>query len=160
MPTFQDFKISEALQYHLAVTGSLKAGLDGLVFKIYGSPTSQAAADALIPASASAAVGSATLLCTVSVSGAGTGVTFEDILSGGALVKETTESWYGENVASGYASFYRLEDTADTGAESSSDIRAQGTVGTVGTDLVFASAYLTLGEEQRIDAYSVLIPLS
>jgi hypothetical protein len=158
MPFFSAFKISEGLQYHLATTGDLKSALDGKVFNIYGSPTSQSAADALIPATASSGIGSATLLCTVSVSGLGTGVTFEDVPVNGAVVKTSAESWLGENLASGYASFYRLADDADSGLTSTTEIRTQGTVGTLGTDLIVGSAYLTLGSEQRIDSYAIGIP--
>jgi len=65
--------------------------------KIYGSPTSQAAADALIPATADAALGSATLLCTVSVSGGGTGLNMDTTPSSGVLTKAAAEAWYGTN---------------------------------------------------------------
>lgn len=152
------FKISEGLQYHLATTGDLISALDGKVFKIYGSPVSDAAAKALIPATASAAVGSATLLCTISAGGDGTGVTFDQVPISGAVYKNSAESWYGENVASGYPSFYRLEEDTDDGTASTTAIRCQGSVGTINTDLVIASEYLTLGEEQRIDSYTIGIP--
>jgi hypothetical protein len=150
--------ISTGLRNHLLDTGSFIAAADGMLLHIYGSPTSQAAANALIPSSADDAVGSATLLCTVSVSGAGTGLGFETTAVSGVIAKDSAESWYGENLASGYASFYRLTEAADDGSASTTTMRAQGTVGTVGTDLIIANAYMTIGEEQRVDSYVVGLP--
>ena len=51
-------KISTGLRIHQLVTGSFETAMDGATLKFYGSPTSQAAADALIPATADAAIGS------------------------------------------------------------------------------------------------------
>jgi len=152
------FKISTGLQTHLLTTGSLKDAVDDLVFKIYGSPTSQAAADALVPDEADDSVSAATLLCIVSVDSLGTGVSFDATPVSGALYKTSSETWTGDNVASGYASFYRLEDYSDDGSASDTAIRGQGSVGTINADLIVASAYLTLGEEQRIDSYAIGLP--
>ena len=150
-------KISKGLQEALALAAISE--LDGTVVKIYGSPTSQSAADALIPTNAYDAIGSATLLATISVDGAGTGVTFEAAPINGVVYKNTAETWVGDIVASGYASFYRMELSADDGSSSTSAIRVQGTVGVVGKDLILASAYLTLGQEQRIDSFVLAVPL-
>lgn len=153
------FMISTGVQTHLLTTGDLESAVNGLVFKIYGDATSQSAADALIPDSANDAIGSATLLCTVSVDGLGTGVAFDTTPIDGALYKDATETWKGTNVASGYPSFYRLELSTDDGTESTTAIRFQGTVGILPTkDLVVASSYLTTGEEQRIDNYLIGLP--
>lgn len=152
------FLISTGLQTHLITTGDLKTALDGKVIKIYGAAASQAAADALVPGTADAAIGSALLLCTVSVNGAGTGITFEDTPSGGALVKTASETWTGTNVASGYPSFYRLETSGDDGSLSTSAVRCQGTVGQIGTDLIIAANYLTVSQAQDIDSYLIGVP--
>jgi hypothetical protein len=150
-------KISKGLQEALALAAISE--LDGTVVKIYGSPTSQSAADALIPTNAYDAIGSATLLATISVDGGGTGVTFETSPINGVIYKNTAETWVGDIVASGYASFYRMELAADDGSSSTSAVRVQGTVGVVGKDLILASAYLTLGQEQRIDSFVLAVPL-
>ena len=55
-------KVSTGFRNHLLVTGSAKAALDGKVIRMYGSPTSVAAAEALVPATADAGIGTATLL--------------------------------------------------------------------------------------------------
>lgn len=149
------FKISSAFQTHQLVTGSLLAALDGNVIRIYGSAASQAAANALIPAEADDTIDTALLLVTISVNGAGTGISFEATPVDGALYKTSSETWTGTIEASGYASFYRLGASADVDDATTTDIRAQGTVGTLGKDLLIASAYLTLGDDQRIDNYAV-----
>jgi hypothetical protein len=152
------FKLSTGMRNHLMATDDFAAGVNGGLIKIYGSPTSQAAADALIPATADAALGSATLLCIVSVSGGGTGLNMDTTPSSGVLTKASAEAWYGTNVASGYSSFYRFAPIADDGTLSTTAKRCQGTVGILGTDLIVASAYLTLGQQQRIDSYAIGIP--
>lgn len=152
-------KTSTGLRNYLLASGDdFATGMSGILLKIYGSATSQAAADALIPATADASIGSATLLCTISVDGGGTGGTFDTSPSSGVITKATGETWKGTNVASGYASFYRGVLSADTGALSTTDKRIQGTVGTVGKDLIVATAYLTSGVEQPINSFSIGIP--
>ena len=152
-------KVSTGLRNYMLASGDdFATGMSGIVIKIYGSPTSRAAADALIPATADAAIGSATLLCTVSVDGGGTGGTFSTSPSGGVITKDSAETWKGTNAASGYASFYRGVLSGDTGLLSTTDKRIQGTVGTVSKDLIVANAYLTIGVEQPINAYSIGFP--
>jgi len=132
-------------------------GMSGFLIKIYGSATSQAAADALIPATADAAIGSATLLCTISVNGGGTGGTF-DAPASGVVAKAAAETWTGTNVASGYASFYRGVLSSDTGVLSTTEKRVQGTVGTVSKDLIIGNSYMTIGNVQPINAYNIGFP--
>ena len=152
-------KVSTGLRNYMLASGDdFATGMSGILIKIYGSATSQAAADALIPATADAAIGSATLLCTVSVNGAGTGGTFDTSPSGGVLTKAAAESWTGTNAASGYASFYRGVLSGDTGTLSTTEKRIQGTVGTVAKDLIVANAYLTIGVAQPINSYSIGFP--
>lgn len=146
-----DFQISEGLA-NIQVT-ALKDALNDGYIRLYGSPVSQVEADALVPASASAALGSATLLCQISAEGSA--LTFDSTVTGGIAVKNTSESWAGVNEASGYVSFYRFVLPDDTGAEDPSAVRAQGTVGILNKDLILSSSYLTLGEEQRIDSYII-----
>lgn len=152
------FLLSTGFKNYMMATDDFAAGFNGNLIKIYGSATSQDAANALIPATANAALGSALLLCTISVDGAGTGLNMGTTPSSGVLAKSVTETWVGNILASGYASFYRGAPSADDGTSSTTAKRVQGTVGILGTDLVIASAYLTLGQEQRIDSYVVGMP--
>ena len=117
-------KVSTGFRNHLLVTGSAKSALDGKVIRMYGSPTSVAAAEALVPATADAGIGTATLLATISVGGAGTGITFDTTATSGVLAKAPAEEWKGAMGASGYFSFCRIMATDDTGAENALDIDA------------------------------------
>jgi len=143
------FKVSTGLRNYMLGTGAFSTGMSGYLIKIYGSATSQAAADALIPATADATLGAATLLCIISVNGGGTGGTFD---------APSAEVWSGTNAASGYASFYRGVLSSDTGVLSTTEKRTQGTVGTVGKDLIIANAYMTSGVVQPINSYSIGFP--
>ena len=151
-------KVSTGLRNHLLVTGSAKAALDGKVIRLYGSPASVAAAEALVPATADAGIGTATLLATISVGGAGTGITFDTTATSGVLAKAPAEEWKGTLVASGYFSFCRIGATDDTDAESTTAVRAQLTVGVLGKEVIVSSANKTTGDEQRLDQFYVGIP--
>lgn len=153
------FGISSNVQYNIATALATFLNSSGLVMKIYGDATSQAAADALIPTTRDAAIGSATLLCTISVDGDGTVLSFDTTPVNGAIYKTSTETWVGTNVASGYPSFYRMETAADDGSLSTSAPRLQGTVGQLNADLIIAATYLVSGQEQRVDSYLVGIPV-
>ena len=153
------FKISTGLANHIMATDDVASGLNGGVIKIYGAATSQVDADALVPATANAAIGAALLLVTISNNGAGTGITMDSTPVSGVLYKATGETWLGTVVASGYPSFYRYSAIADAGASSTTEKRVQGSVGVLGTDLVLGSGYLTIANEQRIDSYAIGIPL-
>lgn len=153
-------KVSTGLRNHLLITGSAKAALDGKVIRFYGSPTSAAAAEALVPATADAGIGTATLLATVSVGGVvGAGVTFDTTATSGVLAKAPAEEWKGTLVASGYFSFCRIVASDDDNAlESTEAIRAQLTVGVLGKEVIVSSANKTTNDEQRLDQFYVGIP--
>jgi hypothetical protein len=156
------FKISTGLRNFLLGSGDdLATAFNGdMLIKIYGDPTSAEAADALVPTSPNDSIGTATLLCTISNAGAGTSLNFEVTPVSGVLAKSSTEEWYGTNVASGYASFYRAASMSDTGASSTTAKRMQGTVDVLNCDLIVASKYLTISQEQRVDNFYVGMPES
>lgn len=141
-------KISTGLRNAVLVTGSLRSRVNGKIIRIYGGS---------VPATANAALGGATLLCTVSVGGTGTGVTFEATPVDGALVKTAAETWSGTNVATGTATFWRLVDTGDDGTLSTSAERVQGTFG--GTSGLLSNPSLTSGAPQSIDNAVIALPL-
>ena len=137
-------KRSTGLRNYMLATGSFKAAMDGKIIKVYAGTA---------PASADDAIGAATLLCTISVDGAGTGVTMEAVPSSGTLSKNTSEIWTGDVVANGTATFFRMQTAADDGSFSTSAVRLQGTVGLVGADLNFSSVTLTIGDARRINYF-------
>jgi hypothetical protein len=151
-------KVSTGLRNHLLTGGDLEAGINGGVIRMYGSTVSQAAADGLVPATADAAIGSATLLVTISNNGGGTGINMDTSPSGGVLSKASAEVWKGEMVASGYFSFCRFSALGDAGAESAVEKRLQLTVGVLGKEVTVSSAYKPTGEDQRLDQFYLGIP--
>ena len=143
-------KLSTGLRDYMMATGAFKTGMDGSYVNIY-SGTAPASPDDAIP-------GGATLLCTVSVGGTATGVTFEATATAGLLVKAAGETWEGTNLADGTATWFRLAPTADAGASSPTALRVQGSVGQAGADLNITNTSLTTGAVQSVDYFSILKP--
>lgn len=142
-------KTSTGLRNGMLVGDSFKGLMDGSFLRIYAGP---------VPASADDAIGSATLLCTVSNNSSATGLTFDSVAVGGVLSKTPAEVWSGNNVAAGTASFYRLETSADDQDASSTLPRVQGTVGVLGADLNLSSVALANGAPQAIDYFTMALP--
>lgn len=151
-------KVSTGMRNHILATGSIKNAFDGMVIRLYGSPTSQAAADALIPAGADEDVSAATLLGTISLSGGGSGVNLDTTPSNGVLGKAPAETWVSTLVASGYFSFARISGTGDTGGLSTTEKRFQITVGVLNKEFLVSSAYKAAAEEQRMDSFYIGVP--
>lgn len=136
-----------------ALLAALKDELDGGVINIYDD-------SAAIPSSPNDAVpGGSVLLCTITNNGTATGLTLATP-SGGVMVKTPSEVWSGTNLASGTAAWYRFVTSTDTGLESTTDVRVQGTVGVLNADLLLASTSLVVAEDQRIDYYAIGLPSS
>lgn len=130
-------KISSGLRDYILATGSIKDGLEGGVIRIYSGDE---------PATGDAAIGgSNTLLCLVSESGGGTGLTFEATPSGGVLAKSVSEVWTGTNLASGTPSFFRFSSLTDAEGSSTSEKRLQGTIGTAGNIMNISTSPLVSG---------------
>lgn len=144
-------KISTGLRDGLLVDGDLATLMAAGFIRIYAGTE---------PASANDAIGSATLLCTISNNSTGTGINLETAASAGVLSKETTETWSGVNAASGVATFFRHVGAADDGTSSTTQPRIQGSVGLGGADLNLSSVSLTSGATQTIDFYTVAFPAS
>jgi len=106
-----------------------------------------------VPATADAALGGATLLCTVA--NGGSAITMDTAASGGVLSKNTGETWSGVNAATGTATFFRFQKTADDGLASTVEPRIQGTVGVGGADLNLASVAFTSGATSTVNVFTV-----
>lgn len=142
-------KASTGLRNALLAVGPLNEVMDLGFIKIYAGA---------VPADADAAIGSATLLCTISNNSTATGIKMETAAVGGSLPKESTETWSGVNVAAGTASFYRHVAVGDTGVLSDTQARLQGLVGLSGAEMNLTSINLANGAPQSIDYYSVTLP--
>lgn len=139
-------KISGALRDHLLVDGSLYAALNGMVIRIYGGS---------VPASPEDDCSGNTLLVTISTNSTGTGLAFETTASNGMLTKQAAAVWSGNCVATGTATFYRLQAIADTTAASTTAHRVQGAVGVAGADLNVTNDYFVNADPKRIDYFVV-----
>jgi hypothetical protein len=145
-------KTSTGLRAYLAVTGSVKAALDGGQLMFYQGTE---------PATADAAV-AGDLRWTVTVGGDGTGITFESAAVGVAAVKKTTEAWQGATVA-GTPNYWRFigatEKAGSIGGISTVFARIQGTCGnTASSDIYLATPTLSTDTDldaKVLDAFSV-----
>ena len=142
-------KISTGLAKAMLDTGSFRSNLTGMKLKIYSGTE---------PVTADAALGSAVLLVTISDAGGAGALTFEAAAVANVLEKTAAQTWSGTNVASGTASFCRLELASDTGAASSTEIRVQGDVGIAGKFLNLSSVSLTAAAVQVVDYLSITMP--
>ncbi|RRV29669.1 hypothetical protein EGJ23_01655 [Pseudomonas sp. o96-267] len=143
-------KISTGLAKGLLDTGSLSDLLSGMTLKIYGGTE---------PVSADAALGSANLLCEISLDGLGGAISFEPAAVQNVLQKNSSETWKGTVQNTGVATFCRMELGSDTGNASTSEVRIQGDVGIAGKFLNLSSASLTASAEQVIANLAIAIPL-
>lgn len=142
-------KFSTGLRNAMLDTGSLKATMDGCFLKVYAGT---------VPASADAALGSPTLLCTLSDNGGVGGLNFESAAADGTLSKAVAQIWKGTNAATGVASFFRVVGAADDGSASTTAPRIQGVVGNVSTDMLLSDTTLTSAEDFILDYFYVSLP--
>lgn len=137
-------KRSTGLRNFMLATGSFKQAIEGSVLSIYAGP---------VPPTADDPITGATLLCTVSKEGTGAGVTLNTSASGGTISKNPSEVWTGEVIASGTATFFRMQQPSDASGESTTAVRLQGTVGLIDADLQLSSVNLVLGDARRINFF-------
>lgn len=141
--------VSTGLRNALLSVGSLKDTMDGGEIRIYSGTE---------PETADASIGSAVLLCKVTVNSTGAGINFDTAAVGDVLSKAPSEVWSGTNLASGTATFYRHVLAADDGSASYAAPRIQGSIGIAGKELNLSSTALTSGATQTIDFYSISLP--
>ncbi|KTT33816.1 hypothetical protein SB18R_03265 [Pseudomonas oryzihabitans] len=129
---------------------AFKSLFDGSVLNVY-SGTVPTSADAALPSDA-------TLLCSISKEGTGAGISFDSDVSQGVLVKNSSEIWSGTVVASGKATFFRLQKPNDDGSASTTLARLQGTTALIDADLNLSSLDFVPGNERRMKAFTVSVP--
>lgn len=140
------FKFSTELRRQQCVVGSLKQILDGGVIRVYSGP---------VPASADAGLAGNTLLLEIDAEGAG--LTFESTASGATLTKSLSQIWQANNLANGTATFFRFVKAADTGTQTPSEVRIQGTIGGPAADLTISNATLVQGAPQRLEYFAIAL---
>lgn len=143
------FKFSTGLRNGMMGASGFKALMDSCRVKIYAGTE---------PSTADAALGGATLLCELTVSGDGlTSLTF-GTPAGGTISKASGEVWSGTAVATGDGTFFRAVKTTDTEAASTTDLRIQGSVGELGADMNLSDATFTSGTPFTLNYFSVNLP--
>jgi len=143
-------KRSTGLRNYLLATGSFKGAMDGKIIKMFGGT---------IPDSADAAIGGATLLATITLNNDGTtGLTLAASAASGQITKNSSEVWEGLIVATGTATFFRMQTAADDNALSTTAVRVQGTIGLASADMLLSNTTLTSGNVRRINSFVASIP--
>lgn len=142
-------KFSTGLRNGMLSGLSLKAALDGGSLILFSGP---------VPPTADAAA-TGTVLMSLTVGGNGTtGLTFGSAADG-VISKSEAEVWATSAVAaSGTISYFRFVSSADSGGDSTTEARIQGTAGIVGTDLVLTSAEVTAGQPWTLNYFNVALP--
>lgn len=143
-------KLSTGLRNFLVGEGSLLDALNAnVVVRLY-SGTEPASADAAVSEDAD-------LLCTISVDGAGTTLSFEPGPDG-TLLKSASETWSGTVDVSGVATWFRVSPPSDAGSQSTTTIRLQGSVALAGADMQLSNTSLVYGATQTIDYFALTVP--
>lgn len=143
------YKVSTGLRNHMAVTGSLRDAFTGASrLSIYGGAE---------VATADADATGASLLCVIT-GPAAAGLAFEAVAVDGVLAKLAAQVWSGTNLASGTATWFRLEETGDGRGASTTLKRIQGNVGIAIGDMVMIQNVLVSGNVKTIDGAGFTIP--
>ena len=142
-------KFSTGLRNGMLSGLNLKAALDGGSLLLFSGP---------VPATADAAE-TGTVLMSLTVGGDGTtGLSF-GTAENGVISKSETEVWATSAVdTSGTISYFRFVSSTDSGGDSTTEARIQGTAGIVGTDLVLTSTEVTAGQPWTLNYFNVALP--
>lgn len=126
--------------------GALEAG--SMELRIYAGT---------MPTDANDAIGSATLLVTIKN---GASPLTWSTPSGGVVSKPSGETWSGVAVADGVATFGRFVHAADTGDSSTSAVRVQGDVDSVGAFINLDNTAIVNGTVQTVNSAQLIQPRS
>lgn len=146
------FQVSTGLRNAVLGTESMKAALaNGFIHVYYCTPGN-------IPVDADAAItGVHTKLLTVYGDGISEGLNL-GTASGGAIGKDSGETWAGPVLVDGNAVFFRYVAVGDTGAASTTEKRLQGRVGVAGAELNLSSLNLVAGQVRTVNFASISQP--
>lgn len=141
-------KFSTGLRNEMLAGGSFKSIMDGGILAIFeGAP----------PASADEAVPGPPIL-VLTADGVGGALHFAAAAENGAIGKDSSELWKGTITTTGQASWFRYMAPSDTGGQSLTEPRIQGTIGVAGTDMLMANTTLTATEEFTLNYFTVVLP--
>ena len=126
------------------LAGALEAG--GMELRIYAGT---------LPADADAAIGGATLLVTIKN---GASALTWDNPAGGTISKPADETWSGTAVATNTATFGRFVVASDTGTLSTTAVRIQGDVATIGAFINLDNVAMVSGAVQTVNSAQLIQP--
>lgn len=145
-------RLSTGLVNAMMATASFKEALEGasgFLLDIYSG---------VQPANPDTAA-SGTLLVTISLGGAGTGMHLAASAVAGAIAKAVAETWSGTAVATGTAGWFRIRLTTEAGtAASTTAVRADGSIATSGADLTVGSLTVTSGAPVLLASAEFTLP--
>lgn len=141
-------KLSTGLVEYLAGTGSLRDAFHGTSrISIYAGTE---------PAGADLASSGFTLLCVIEA--AGNPLEFESDVTNGIVSKSASQTWSGTNLATGTATWFRVEiDTDDRSADPTA-LRLQGSIGTVLGEIIMTNPNLVSGNVKPIENFRMQVP--
>ena len=143
-------KFSTGYRNQLLTTAPARDIINLGFIKIYGGA---------VPATADAALGAATLLCTLSDAGGAGGLIMDTFSVDGVLTKDAAQVWQGTNVAGGVATFYRHVAVGDTGVLSTTQARIQGNIAVGNSDMnITAGTTLVNGAPNILNYYQISLP--
>ncbi len=109
------------------------------------------------PATADAAA-SGTLLGTVTVSGGGTGLTWDAAVAG-VISKAAAEVWRFTGLADGIAGWFRIWPNGGTPANSSSsEARIDGAIASSGAEINLSNVNIVTGVVNTVDTVTITLP--
>jgi|ERR1700712_30431 len=145
-------QLSTGLRNAILTASPFKTALANCIINFY-SGTMPASADAAKPQDA-------LLLCTISDGGTGGGLNWEATAAGGQLAKSSSQTWRGNNVTTGTATWWSMQLPNDDGSASTTAVRMQGTLAAIGADINLSSVDLVSGAVQTLDYFVVALPAS
>ena len=107
------------------------------------------------PASSNAPA-TGTLLATVSIDALGTGLTF-DTPSGAVMSIPSGVNWKYKGLAAGTAGFFRLRTAADTNAQSTTEMRIDGNIGTTSGEMILSNINIVVDAPGTVDVFNITL---
>ena len=97
-----------------------------------------------------------TKLATVSIDAGGTGLTF-DTPSGAVMSIPNGVNWQYTGLAAGTAGFFRLRTAGDTNAQSTTEKRIDGNIGTTSGEMVLSNINVVIGAPGTVDIFNITL---
>lgn len=97
-----------------------------------------------------------TKLATVSIDAGGVGLTF-DTPSGAVMGIPDGVNWKYTGIADGTAGFFRLRTASDTNAQSTTEARIDGNIGTTSGEMILNNINIVIGAPGTVDSFNITL---